>query len=72
MATKKVDVSSKRITYGFPGADCPDFESAIDVAKVKFRKYQEQYGDKLIEGWDRAIQREDTSVWLQMHIKVES
>lgn len=72
MATKKVDVSTNRMTYGFPGADLPDLDSAIDVAKVRFREMKEKYGDKLIEGWDRAIQKEDTSVWLSLHIKVDS
>ena len=72
MATKKVDVSTDRMTYGFPGADLPDLDSAIDVAKVKYREAQEKYGDKLIERYDQAIQKEDTSVWLELHIRVDS
>ena len=72
MATKKVDVSSNRITYGFPGAECANFFEALGKAEKMFKEAQKKYGDKLIEGWDRAIQKEDTSLWLSMHIKVAS
>ncbi len=71
MATKKVDVSTGRMTYGFPGADYPDLDTVLIVARDEFRKAEEKYGEKLIEGWDKAIVKEDTSVYLNLHIKVE-
>ena len=72
MATKKANVSSARITYGFPGADCPDFDSALIVARAKFRELQKKYGDKLIERWDTSVEKGETSVWLNAHIRVDS
>lgn len=71
MATKKVDVSTGRITYGFPGADYSDLDTALIVARDEFRKIEEKYGEKLIERWDTAIKKEDTSIYLNLHIRIE-
>lgn len=71
MAIKKVDVSTGRITYGFPGADYPDLETALIVARDEYRNAEKKYGDKLIERWDLAIMKEETSIYLNLHIKVE-
>ena len=71
MAAKKVDVSTGRMTYGFPGADYPDLDTVLIVARDEYRKAEEKYGDKLIERWDNAIVKEDTSIYLSLHIRVE-
>ncbi len=71
MATKKIDVSTDRITYGFPGADYPDLDTALIVARDEYRKKQEKYGNKLIERWDTAITKEDTSLYLTLHVRTE-
>lgn len=71
MALKKVDVSTGRITYGFPGADYADLDTALIVARELYKEKYEKYGERLIEGWDTAIQKEDTSLYLQLHIRVE-
>jgi len=67
MATKK-DVSSHRITYGYPGATYPNLESAVSMAKLEYKRAYEKYGDKLKETFDKALHMEETSVYLTLTV----
>ena len=66
MATKKVNVSSRRYTYGFPGAEYPNLESAVSMAKHAYNANVQKYGHQIKERFDQALQTEDTSVWVEM------
>lgn len=66
MASKKIDVSSRRYSYGYAGAEYPDLESALQMARHKYRKVKEEYGDELLEDFDHAIREEEFSVYLKL------
>ena len=66
MATKKFDESSGRFTYGYPGAEFPNLESALQMARHKYRKVKEEFGDEIIEDFDQALQEEEYSVYLKL------
>jgi hypothetical protein len=65
MATKR-NVSTQRISYGYPGAQFPNLESAVSMAKLEYNRARKQYGDKLMETFDRALVTEDTSIYLKL------
>lgn len=66
MATQKINASSRRYTYGFPGAEYPNLESAVSMARHMYAKITQEYGGQIRETFDKALQTEDTSVWLQL------
>ena len=66
MATKKVNVSTDRFTYGFGDAQFPDLDCAKRMAKKRYNELKELYGDELQETFDQALVMEETSVYLQL------
>ena len=66
MATKKVNVSSRRYTYGFSGAEYPNLESAVSMARHKYKAVKEEYGTELLETFDQALVMEENSVYLKL------
>ncbi len=69
--SKKVNVSSRRYTYGFANAEYPNLESAVSMARHKYKKEKEKYGDSLIETFDQALVMEENSVYLNLTCEVE-
>ena len=66
MATKKYDESSRRYSYGYAGAEFPNLESAVSMARHKYKAVKEEYGNQIIETFDKALQMEETSVYLKL------
>ena len=66
MAIQKLDVSTGRFTYGYPGAEFPNLDSALQMARHKYRQAKEEYGDELLEDFDKALKEEEYSVYLKL------
>ncbi len=66
MTTKEYNVSSQRITYGFAGAQYPNLESALSMARHLYRLKKDELGDELKETYDQALVEEENSVYLKM------
>ena len=71
MATKKVNASSRRYTYGFAGAEFPDLQSARWKAEKEYERLCAKYGGRILERLDQALQEEENSVWLKLTYVVE-
>ncbi len=71
MTTRKINVSSQRYTFGFPGADFPNLESAEIMARHKYKEMKEKYGNLLKEGYDTALQYEDYALWLKLTLIID-
>ena len=73
MAIKIVNASSRRFTFGFPGADYPVRDTAIQKARKYHTEAIEKYGDKVREQRfeDESLQVEDTSVWAKITFPIE-
>lgn len=66
MVAKMVNVSSRRFTYGFSGAEYPDLSSAKWMAKSEYESLKKKYGDDLVETFDQALVMGLTSVYLKL------
>ena len=66
MAAEKVNVSTRRFTYGFADAEFPDLDAAVWKARREYEAMKEKYGDELVETFDKALVMEETSVYLQL------
>ncbi len=71
MATKALNASTRRFTYGFAGAEFPDEKSAIDWAQHEYKEMKDKYGDEIKETYEQALVVEETSVYLQLTRVVE-
>ena len=71
MATKKYNESSRRYYYGFPGAEFPNLEAALQMTRYKYAKVVEEYGEEIKETYDQALVVEENSVYLQLTRVVE-
>ena len=62
----KFNESSRRYTYGYPGAEYPNLESAVSMAKHKYKAVKDEYGDEIKETFDQALVMEENSVYVKM------
>ena len=66
MATKKINLTTDRIPYGYANAKFPDLDSAKRMAKLEYKRMKEKYGDEIVEDFDKALVEEEYSVYLKL------
>ena len=71
MEIKNFDESSRRYTFGFPGAEFCSEAAAREMAEYKYRAVVREYGSEIKESFDQALQVERNALRLKLTRVVE-